>query len=114
MDSVVFSLAFLVFAAGICVPLILAGKWNIELVKRNREARLHNDLEFVRRLRNVRIVEVVVDLVQLALLAIAIVARSHVNEWIGIGIVWVIAIVARLRVNRAKKQLLAEGPKTIS
>ena len=114
MGSVLFSFVFLVMAASISIPLILSAKWNVELMKRNRLARLHNNLEFIKRLRNVRMIEFVIDLAQLALLVIVIFMKLSLLEWIGVGLVFTISVVARLNLNRAKRLLLTEGQNSMS
>lgn len=114
MGDVLMSFAFLVMAIGIGVPLISSGRLNVQLIKRNREARLHNDLEFVHRLTKVRIIDVVIDVMQIPLLPFAFLAKPSVTGWSAMGVVFVVSVVMRLQINRAKIRLLADRPTATS
>ncbi len=104
----------LVMAVGICVPLIMSSRWNVELMKLNREARLHNDLVFIRRLTKLRIMDLVIDVMQIPLVPMAFFAQPSVMRWAAIGVVFIISVVLQLMVNRAKLRLLADRPTATS
>lgn len=114
LNSLLFSLAVLILAVGIGIPLILSSRWNVELTRRSREARARNDADFVRRVTRVRIGDVVIDALQLGLLLFVILARAGVIGWIVIGILFVISVAARLSLNRVKLRLLADSPRVPS
>ena len=59
-------------------------------------------------------IEFVIDLAQLALLVIVIFMKLSLLEWIGVGLVFTISVVARLNLNRAKRLLLTEGQNSMS